>query len=107
MPAPLRLLVVDDHPMVRQGLVALFELNAEVELVGEGADGEAAVALYEELRPDVLVMDVGMPGVDGVEATRRILRAHPQAKVLIISGHDDDAQVLRALRVGARGYVLK
>lgn len=102
-----RVLVVDDHPIFRDGLAALLTTVADVELVGEAGDGESAVRLAAALRPDVVLMDLNLPGIPGIEATRRIVREVPGAAVLVITMVDDDATVLAAMRVGARGYVLK
>lgn len=93
--------------MVREGLVALLRDVPDVTVVGEAGDADQAVALTETLRPDVVVMDVGLPGPSGIEATRRVLRARPEAAVVVLSMRDDAVTVDRALRAGARGYVLK
>ena len=106
-PEPLRVLVVDDHPMFRDGLRALLASSPDVELVGEAATGEETLALTAELRPDLVVMDVQMPGIDGIEATRRVLRESPEVRVLVVTMFEDDATVFSAMRAGARGYVLK
>ena len=106
-PEPLRVLVVDDHPMFRDGLRALLVSSPDAELVGEAATGEEALALTAELRPDLVVMDVQMPGIDGIETTRRVLRESPEVRVLVVTMFEDDATVFSAMRVGARGYVLK
>src|SRR6202012_4777379 len=102
-----RVVVVDDHPLFRQGIGALIRDSPETELTGEGASGEEAVALCAELEPDVVVMDVHMPGLGGVEATRQILRARPQTAIVMLTMMDEDNSVFAALRAGARGYVLK
>ena len=103
----IRVLVVDDHPTFRRGLGALLASLAEVELVGEAADGESALALAGELAPDVVVMDLDMPGMGGVEATRRIKAAHPSMAVLVLTMLDEDESLFAAMRAGARGYVVK
>lgn len=105
--APLRVLIADDHPVVRHGLGALLATYDDLEVVGTAADGEAALREAQLLRPDVLLMDVRMPGVDGVEATRRLRDSVPTAAVLVLTMYDDDATVLTAMRAGARGYLLK
>jgi DNA-binding NarL/FixJ family response regulator len=102
-----RVLLADDHPTFRRGLGALFESLPDVEVVGEAADGESAVALAGELKPDVVVMDLNMPGVNGVEATRRIGAADPGVAVLVLTMLDEDESVFAAMRAGARGYVVK
>jgi DNA-binding NarL/FixJ family response regulator len=110
MAVPERLItvvLVDDHPVVRSGLRALIESFGGFEVVGEAADGEAAVREVLLHRPDVAVMDVMMPGVDGVEATRRIIRASPGTAVLVLSMAEDDEIVFSAMQAGARGYLLK
>jgi DNA-binding NarL/FixJ family response regulator len=103
----IRILVADDHPVVRSGLIALLRTLPGLEVVGEAADGEAAVREAQLLKPDVVFMDVRMPGVDGIEATRRIRAAVPQTRVLILTMYDDDASVFTAMQAGAQGYVLK
>jgi DNA-binding NarL/FixJ family response regulator len=103
----LRILLADDHPVVRAGLRALIDTIGDLEVVGEAADGEEAVRETLLLRPDVVLMDVRMDGVDGVEATRRIRAAAPQAAVLMLTMYDDDATVFTAMQAGARGYLLK
>ena len=103
----IRVLVVDDHPTFRRGLTALFDSVENVELVGEASDGEKALALTAELLPDVVVMDLNMPGINGVEATRRIVAAHPTIAVLVLTMLDEDDSVFAAMRAGARGYVVK
>lgn len=102
-----RVLIADDHPTFRRGLGALFESLQEVDVVGEAADGETAVALAHELKPDVVVMDLNMPGVNGVEATRRIVTTDPDVAVLVLTMLDEDESVFAAMRAGARGYVVK
>jgi DNA-binding NarL/FixJ family response regulator len=100
-------LVVDDHPLFRQGLRSLVEDSDDLELAGEAHEGEQAVRLTHESQPDVVVMDISMPGVGGVEATRRILRERPGTAVLIVTMIEEDDAVFAAIRAGARGYVLK
>jgi DNA-binding NarL/FixJ family response regulator len=103
----IRVLVVDDHPTFRRGLGALLASLPEVELVGEAADGEAAIERAAALEPDVVVMDLDMPGVSGIEATRRIVTAQPGVAVLVLTMLDEDESVFAAMRAGARGYVVK
>ena len=105
--SPIRLLIVDDHPVVRTGLRHLFETEAGFDVVAEAADGAAAVESVVELRPDIVLMDLQMPVMDGVEAIRRI-RALPQPPpVLVLTTYDSDAQILAAIEAGATGYLLK
>ncbi|WP_067482960.1 response regulator [Actinomadura hibisca] len=102
-----RVLVVDDQTVVREGLVLLLELLPELEVVGAAGDGERAVELVAELRPEVVLMDLRMPRVDGVEATRRIRRDHPGVEVVVLTTYADDESIFAALRAGARGYLTK
>lgn len=105
--APLRVLVVDDHPVVRRGLSALVATLPGFVVVGEAVDGESGVKEALLSTPDVVVMDLAMPGIGGLEAVRRIAAAAPQVAVLVLTMHEDDDTVLAALRAGARGYLLK
>lgn len=100
-------LLVEDHEVVREGLRALLDAEADLSVVGEAADGHEAVALARALHPDVVVMDIAMPRLNGLEATRQILAAAPATRVLILSAHSDDEYVERAVELGAVGYVLK
>ncbi|HTO23056.1 MAG TPA: response regulator transcription factor, partial [Spirochaetia bacterium] len=104
---PLRLLLVDDQQLIREGLRTLLEMEKDLSIVGEAADGAAAVQAFEKLSPDVVLMDVRMPRVDGVEATRRIRASHPEARILVLTTFDEDELVFEAIRAGARGYLLK
>ncbi|WP_043655786.1 response regulator transcription factor [Streptosporangium roseum] len=104
---PIRVLLVDDHPLLRHGLRALLEQVGGAEVVGEAGDGEEAIALVLSLNPDVVVMDLVMPGVTGIEATRTLIDRRPDLGVLVLTMSEDDASVFAALRAGARGYVLK
>ena len=104
---PIRVLVADDHPVFRRGMRAILGAEEEIELVGEATDGEKAVALALELRPDVILMDLNMPGVTGIEATRRVLEAGPEVAVLMLTMFEDDKSIFAAMRAGAHGYVLK
>ena len=103
----IRVLAVDDQRVVREGLAMLLGLLPDVEVVGTAADGEEALALAEELRPDVILMDLRMPRVDGVEATRMLRASHPEIKVVVLTTYADDRSVLDALRAGALGYLTK
>jgi DNA-binding NarL/FixJ family response regulator len=105
--AAVRLLVVDDHPVVRQGLRTFLETRSDFEVVGEASDGETAIAEAARLRPDVILMDLVMPGVDGLEAIGRIRASEPAARILVLTSFASADQVLPALRAGAAGYLLK
>ncbi|WP_432573938.1 response regulator transcription factor [Kineococcus sp. SYSU DK005] len=107
MNEPLRVLIVDDHPMYRDGLRAALEDDSCLEVIADAADGTRATELALELQPDVVVMDLKMPVVSGVEATRIITAASPHIAVLVLTMFDEDDSVLTAIRAGARGYVLK
>ncbi len=102
-----RILLADDHKLVRAGLRALLERIADVEVVGETADGQDALRQIAELRPDVALVDVSMPGLNGIETAARVAREHPATRVLIVSMHLDEEYVHRALSAGAAGYLLK
>ena len=104
---PLRILIADDHPLVRSGLRALLMAAEDLEVVGEAATGEEAVTLASSLSPDVIVMDLRMPGINGIEATRRIVQTNPRTRILVVTLFEDDDSVFAALRAGARGYILK
>lgn len=102
-----RVLLADDHPLYREGVRALLETEPGLEVVGAAATGPEVVRMAAELLPDVVVMDLRMPGLDGIEATRQVLAANPQIRVLVLTMFDDDNQVLDAMRAGAHGYLLK
>ena len=104
---PLRILIANDHPLFRHGLAALLSANPDFEVVGEATSGEEAIALAAKLQPDVILMDIQMPLVNGIEATRRVLHTSPSIRILIVTMFEDDASVFTAMRAGARGYVLK
>jgi len=104
---PIRVLVVDDHPVVRRGLAALVATLPGFAVAGEAVDGETAVKEVQLTQPDVVVMDLAMPGIGGLEAIRRIAAVAPSVAVLVLTMHEDDDTVLAALRAGARGYLLK
>lgn len=107
MSSTLRVLIADDHPLVRSGMRALFQATDDLEVVGEAATGEEAVTLAATVQPDVIVMDLRMPGLGGIEATRRILQHSPQSRILVVTLLEEDDSLFAALRAGARGYVLK
>lgn len=104
---PIRILIADDHTLFRDGLRSLFASLPETHLVGEAASGEEAIALAEALQPDVVLMDIQMSGLNGIEATRRITHASPHMGVVMVTMFEDDESVFAAMRAGARGYVLK
>ena len=103
----LRLLLVDDQKLMREGLRILLELEPDLKVVGEAENGEAALAAYAKHQPDVVLMDVRMPGMDGVEATWRLRERWPQARIIILTTFNDDEYVFEGLRAGALGYLLK
>ena len=104
---PLRVLVVEDHPLFRKGVVALLDAVPDLSVEGVAVSGEDAVARAPELRPDVVLMDLQLPGMSGIEATRAIVAAEPDVRVLVLTLFEDEHSVFLALRAGARGYVLK
>jgi DNA-binding NarL/FixJ family response regulator len=107
MSTPLRVLLAEDHPVFRMGMRALLDSLPAAEVVGEASDGEQAVQLAAECQADVVVMDLNMPGVNGVEATRRIVTARPETGVVVLTMSEDDESVFAAMRAGARGYLVK
>jgi DNA-binding NarL/FixJ family response regulator len=104
---PLRVLIADDHPLFRNGMRALLSSVQDMEVAGVATKGEEAVALATSLQPDVILMDLQMPGINGIEATRQILHTSPHIRVLVVTMFEDDHSVFTALRAGARGYILK
>ncbi len=104
---PIRLLLVDDQRLLREGMRILLELEPDLKVAGEASNGVEALTRYAELRPDVVLMDVKMPEMDGVAATRQLLIDHPEAKVVILTTFDDDEYVFEGIRAGALGYLLK
>jgi len=103
----IRILLADDHAVVRQGFKMILGAQADMEIVGEAGNGREAVELAEQLRPDIVVMDVAMPELNGIEATRRLFGSTPHARVIALSMHKDSVYVREILRAGARGYLLK
>jgi DNA-binding NarL/FixJ family response regulator len=106
-PDVIRVLVVDDHPVVRSGLVALLAVEPDLQVVGEAADGAEALAAVRTTAPHVVLMDLRMPGMDGADATARIVGDHPGTRVLVLTTFDTDDDILRAVEAGASGYLLK
>jgi DNA-binding NarL/FixJ family response regulator len=103
----IRILIADDHPLFRDGLRALLESVPDMQVIGEATTGEEVLTQAESLQPDVILMDIKMPGMNGIEATRRILRTSPHICILIVTMFEDDDSVFAAIRAGARGYLLK
>lgn len=103
----IRIVLVDDHFVVRSGLAASLDLEDDLQVLGEAETGEAALPIYETHQPDIVLMDLQLPGISGIEATQQLLTAHPQARVLIFSTFARDEEILRALRAGALGYLQK
>ena len=103
----IRVLLVDDHAILRTGLRAILNAEADIEVVGEAGDGKEAVAKAEKLRPDVVLMDISMPVMDGLEATRRIQQSCPEVKVLVLTVHDNAEYLFQVLKAGGSGYVVK
>jgi len=103
----IRILTVDDHPLLRKGIAALVNAEPDMKLVAEASNGQQAIDAFRSHRPDVTLMDLQMPGVDGLDALHAIRREFPEARIIVLTTYSGDAQVLRALRAGARGYILK
>jgi DNA-binding NarL/FixJ family response regulator len=103
----IRVVLADDHAILREGLRSLLSLQEDIDVIGEASDGQAAIELVSRLRPDVVVMDIAMPVMDGLEATRRLKQEHPETRVLILTQHDNREYVFSLLQAGASGYVLK
>ena len=104
---PIRVLLVDDHAVVRKGMRALLDREPGLEVVGEADDGEQAVRAADRLRPDVILMDLEMPGVGGIEATQRISASQPESRIVVLTSHAAEEDVFPALKAGAQGYLLK
>ena len=104
---PIRILLADDHAMVREGTREILDHYPDLDVVGEAEDGDQAVQLAIQLQPDVILMDIGMPRVNGIEATRRIKAQYPQIAILVLTAYDDDQYVVAILQAGAAGYLLK
>jgi DNA-binding NarL/FixJ family response regulator len=103
----IKLLIVEDHSLTRMGLKAALKRTEDINVIGEAANGEEAVNLSDSLQPDVILMDVGMPVMDGIEASKRILVKHPTMKIIMLTQHDNDSDILASLAAGASGYCLK
>jgi DNA-binding NarL/FixJ family response regulator len=103
----IRILTVDDHPLLRKGIAALVNAESDMKLVAEASNGKEAVEAFRSVRPDVTLMDLQMPGMDGLDALETIREEFPEARIIVLTTYSGDAQVLRALRSGARGYILK
>lgn len=103
----IRIILIDDHPLFREGVKRILDMEKELEVIAEGDDGTEAIELVEKFRPDVVLMDINMPNMNGVEATRKLINAFPDTKVIILSIHDDETYVTHAVKTGAAGYLLK
>lgn len=103
----IRVVIADDHLVVREGLVVMLEATGEFEVVGQAFDGEGAIRMAEQLRPDVVLLDVQMPGVGGIEATQQIKKRVPATQVVVLSSFDQDEYIYQSIQAGAKGYVLK
>jgi two-component system response regulator DegU len=102
-----RIVIIDDHQLFREGVKRILEFEEQFEVVAEGADGNEALELVEQHRPDIVIMDINMPNMNGVEATRQLVETYPSTKVVVLSIHDDENYVMHALKTGATGYLLK
>jgi DNA-binding NarL/FixJ family response regulator len=106
-PSPIRVLTADDHPLIRAGLVAFLGTESELQVVAEASNGEEALEKYRDLRPDIVLMDLSMPVMDGLSATRAILDEFPDARIVVLTTYDGDEDIHRALEAGAMGYLVK
>jgi DNA-binding NarL/FixJ family response regulator len=103
----IRLMIADDHKLFREGIKALLAVTHDIEIIGEADDGDSALRISQELQPDIILMDINMPGLNGIQATEKILERQPQSRIVMLTMLEDDASVFNAMRVGARGYLLK
>ncbi len=103
----IKVLLVDDHAIMRDGIKALLSIHDDIEIVGEASEGKEAIEMAQELAPDVAIMDIGMPGMDGLEATRRLTKRNPRIKVIVLTQHDNKEYIFSTIRAGAAGYVPK
>jgi DNA-binding NarL/FixJ family response regulator len=103
----MKIVLVDDHEIMREGMCALLQKRPDMQVVGQAADGRIAVTLVEELRPDIVIMDIGMPNLNGIDATQQMIANNPHLKVMALSTHSDGAIVARMIKAGATGYMLK
>ncbi len=104
---PVKVMIVDDHNLVREGLKAVFAQGDEIDVVGEAGSGEEAIEMVEKVKPDVILMDISMPGMNGIQATKQIRDKHPDAKIVILTMLDQEGYVYEAIKAGATGYMLK
>ncbi|MGG3018440.1 response regulator transcription factor [Geobacillus stearothermophilus] len=102
-----RIAIIDDHQLFREGIKRILEFEGDFEVVAEGSDGSEVLSIVETYRPDLVLMDINMPDINGVEATKQLIEAYPDTKVVVLSIHDDEHYVMRALQMGATGYLLK
>lgn len=104
---PIKLMIADDHTLFREGMKALLAVTDDIQIVGEAEDGDTAVETSRQVQPDIILMDINMPGLNGIRATERILAQQPQTRIIMLTMLEDDASVFHAMRAGARGYLLK
>ncbi len=105
--SPIKLMIADDHKLFREGLKALLAVTEEIEIIAEAGDGDTTLKKCRELQPDIILMDINMPGLNGIQATKQILEEQPQTGIIMLTMLEDDASVFNAMRAGARGYLLK
>lgn len=102
-----KVLLVDDHEIMREGISALLRRHSDMEIVGQASDGRTAMEMAKQLKPDIVIMDIGMPNLNGIEATRQMISEYPQIKIMALSAHSDGAIVAKMIKAGAAGYMLK